>query len=131
MIECVAGEIRIINTDLGYITDRLAVKIGNTVLDKYPGGVRIEDCAKVILSDELTPDVIMDKIFISDCAIVICTKEQEEAVSMITEDVAMIKTSGQNGDEDSRDNPAGNLLKEMFANQNNDNQVINASEYVM
>ncbi|MBO4355539.1 MAG: hypothetical protein J5850_01645 [Clostridia bacterium] len=131
MIKCVAGEIRIINTDLGYITDRLAVKIGNTVLDKYPGGVRIEDCAKVTLSDELTPDVIMDKIYISDCAIVICTKEQEEAVSMITEDVAMIKTSGQNGDEDSRDNSAGNLLKEMFANQNDDNQVINASEYVM
>ena len=60
----------------------------------------------------------MEKLHISDCALVICSKEQEEAVNMIAEDVAMVKVSGQ-GEEETEDE------------KGMDTQLINAAEYKM
>lgn len=129
-IDSVVDELRIIDRDLGYITDRPIVKIGSTVLGKYSSGVRVEDCARVTLSEDLTPEDIMDKLHIEDCAVVVCTKEQEEAVNMIAEDVAMIKISGQNEEEDTQDGSIGGMLKDVLGKLK-DTQVVNTVEYKM
>ena len=128
-IESVADAVRIIDPEMGCIADRPTVKIGAAVLGKYPKGVRIEDCAKVTLSEELTPEDIMEKLRIDDCAIVICTKEQEEAVHIIAEDVAVIRISGQNDEED-RNDPAGRSLKGVLG-ERKATQIINSAEYKM
>ena len=126
-IESVYDELRIIDPDLGLIVDRPMVKVGASVLGKYPKGVRVEDCAKVILSEDLSAEDIMEKLHIVDCAMVICSKEQEEAVNMIAEDVAMIQVSGQDSDdEDGEDGMVGSYLGKL-----KDTQVINAAEYKM
>ena len=56
---------------------------------------------------------------------VICTKEQEEAVSIIAEDVAMIGAQGRNR------KVARMKIFGSFLNELKDNQVINAAEYKM
>ena len=101
------------------------------VLGKYPKGVRVEDCAKVTLSEDLSAEDIMEKLHIVDCAMVICTKEQEEAVNMIAEDVAMIQVSGQ--DSDDEDGEGGGALGMLgsFFGKLKDTQIINAAEYEM
>ncbi len=127
-IESIYGELKIIDPDMGYISDRPMVKVGSAALKKYPNGLQIEDCAKVTLSPDLSPDVIMEKLHISDCAMVACTKEQEEAVNMIAEDVAMIRASGQ-GQNDEEEGTMGSFfgkLKDL-----KDTQMINAAEYKM
>lgn len=45
-----------------------------------------------------TPLVVicMEKLHISDCAVIVCTNEQEDAVNMIVESVACIRTSNEN-----------------------------------
>ncbi len=130
-IESEYDKLRIIDPDVGYIVDRPMVKVGVAVLGKYPKGVRIEDCAKVALSENLSAEDIMEKLNIEDCALVICTKEQEEAVNMIAEDVAMIQVSGQDSDdEDGEDGMVGGMLGS-FLGKPKDTQVINASEYKM
>ena len=130
-IESVYDELRIIDPDLGLIVDRPMVKVGASVLGKYPKGVRVEDCAKVTLSEDLSVEDIMGKLHIVDCAMVICTKEQEEAVNMIAEDVAMIKVSGQDSDdEDGEDGMVGAMLGS-FLGKLKDTQIINAAEYKM
>ena len=128
-IESVYDELRIIDPDLGYIVDRPAVKVGAAVLKKYPSGVRVEDCARVTLSEDLSAEDIMEKLQIVDCAMVICTKEQEEAVNLIAEDVAMIQVAGQ-GQEDEEDGMVGDILGGFFGKLK-DTQVINAAEYKM
>ena len=128
-IESVYDELRIIDPDLGYIVDRPMVKVGTAVLKKHPNGVRIEDCAKVTLSEDLSVEDIMEKLHIMDCAMVICTKEQEEAVNVIAEDVAMIQVSGQD-QEDEEDGMVGGMLGS-FLGKMKDTQVINAAEYKM
>ncbi len=130
-IESVYDELRIIDPDLGLIVDRPMVKVGAAVLSQYPHGVRIEDCAKVTLSEDLSAADIMEKLRIADCAMVVCTKEQEEAVNMIAEDVAMIQVSGQDSDdEDGEGGMVGGMLGSFFGKLR-DTQIINAAEYKM
>lgn len=57
----------------------------------------------------------------TDCALVVCTKEQEEAVNLVAEDAAMIRTAGQDGEEAAGETPG----------DPNDNVSINAAEYKM
>ena len=130
-IESVYDELRIIDPDLGLIVDRPMVKIGVSVLGKYPKGVRVEDCAKVTLSEDLSAEDIMEKLHIVDCAMVICSQEQEEAVNMIAEDVAMIKVSEQGSeDEEGEDGMVAGMLGS-FLGKLKDTQIINAAEYKM
>ena len=128
-IESVYDELRIIDPDLGYLVDRPIAKVSAAVLGKYPKGVRIEDCAKVTISEDLSPDDIMEKLHIEDCALVVCTKAQEEAVNMIAEDVAMIKVSGQDQDPQ-EDEMLGGMFGSLLGKLK-DTQVINAAEYKM
>ena len=128
-VESVYNDLKIIDPDLGSITDRHIVKVGAAVLRKYPHGVRVEDCAKVVLSEDLSVEDIMEKLHIADCALVVCTKEQEEAVNMIAEDVAMIKTAGQDEEDEEDENQDGTFGS--FLRKLKDTQIINSAEYKM
>ena len=128
-IDSVYTRLKVIDPELGYITDHPMVKIGTAVLKKYPKGVQVEDCATVRLSKELSAEDIIEKLHISDCAVVVCTKEQEEAVGVIAEDVAMIGAPRQElegGDDEKEGGIFGSFLNEL-----KDTQVINAAEYKM
>ena len=131
-IESEYDELRIIDPDLGYFVDRPNIRIGAAVLGKYPNGVRVEDCAKVTISEELSMEDIMEKLHIEDCALVVCSKEQEEAVNMISEDVAMIKVSGHDQEDEEGEESLG-MLGSLFGKLKDmkDTQVINAAEYKM
>ena len=129
-IESIYDELKVIDPDQGLLSDRPILKVGPTILKRYPHGVRVEDCAKVTLSEDLTPEDIMAKLHISDCAMVICSKEQEEAVNMIAEDVAMIKVAGSDPDDETGDGMVGGILGDFFGKLK-DAQVINAAEYKM
>lgn len=126
--ESVYKALRIVDSKVGLLSDRAAVKIGAATLKKYPNGVRIEDCAKVVISGDLSAEDIMDKLHISDCALVVCTEEQEEAVNMICEDVARVSIAGR----DDRDEGGilGGILGGIFGGAS-DTQMINAAEFKM
>ena len=128
-VESVYGKLKIIDPEIGCIMDRIMVKIGAAVLKKYPKGVIITDCAKVKLSEDLSAEDIMEKVHISDCAKVICSKEQEEAVSVISEDVAMIQVSGQES-EDEENGMFGGMLGSLLGTLK-DTEMINAADYKM
>ena len=127
-IDSVYTRLKVIDPELGYITDRPMVKIDTAVLKKYPKGVQVEDCATVRLSKELSAEDIIEKLHISDCAVVVCTKEQEEAVGVIAEDVAMIGVPRQ--EQEGGVEEEGGIFGS-FLNELKDTQVINAAEYKM
>ena len=130
-IESVYDALKIIDPELGRITDRPMVKVNAAVLEKYPKGVRVEDCAKVTLSEDLSAEDIIEKLHIVDCAMVICSKEQEEAVGMIVEDVAMIQVSGQGSDDEGGEDGGTLGMLGSFLGKLKDTQIINAAEYEM
>ena len=95
------------------------------MLDTHPKGLQVEDCARVILSGELTEKEVLEKLRVTGCAMVICPKELKSAVSMIAEDVAMIRVSDpdRENDEDESQDP--------FSESDENTQVITAAEYRM
>lgn len=121
-IGCGYEEMRITVPGACYLWDRAEVLIGASVLDRYPAGIYVSDCARVVLSRDLSRDDILDRLHISDCALVVCAKEQEEPVRFIAEDVPMIRVQGEEqaevteGDTDADPKDA---------------VVINAAQYVM
>ena len=124
-IDSTCRELKLIDPDIGYITDRPTVRIGSAMLDTHPKGLQVEDCARVILSGELTEKEVLEKLRVTDCAMVICPKELKSAVSMIAEDVAMIRVSDpdRENDEDESQDP--------FSESDENTQVITAAEYRM
>lgn len=126
-LDSIYDELKIIDPDVGRLNNRPALKVGAATLKKFPKGVQIEDCAKVTLAKDLNPDDIMEKIRISDCALVSCSKEQEEAVHMIANGVAKILVAED--DEDDSDDFFGTVKG--FLGKLKDTQMINAAEYTM
>ena len=129
MIESVYDNMKIIDPELGYITDLPAAKIGPMIFKKYPKGVQVEDCGTVSLSKELNAEDIMEKLRIVDCGVVSCTEEQEEAVNMIADDVGIIKVSPQ--DQEDENNGTVDGMIGVFFGKMKDTQVINAADYKM
>ena len=106
------------------IEDHVRATIDKALLEKYPDGILVTDCAMVHLAKDLPTDLILERLSIADCAQVFCTPEQEAAVSAVSKDVAMI--GGK--DEESgfvTDMVIGTL------HLNPDCKVINAADYVM
>lgn len=120
-LESIYQELKITSPDICCLSERMEVKVGTAMLNQYPKGIQIEDCATVTLSEDLSPDDILKKLRISDCAVVRCSRAQEEAVHMISEDVAKIDASMGSDDQ------AG-PFDGLFGNSK-DTQVINAAEY--
>ena len=106
------------------IEDMVRTAVDTKLLEKYPDGVQVTDCAMVRIAKDVTPELILERLSISDCAKVFCTEEQEAAVSAVSKDVAMIGSMGDMG-EDIVDMVTGSL------HLNPNLKVINAADYVM
>lgn len=118
-IDSVYDELVIIDPDIEYVIGHSKAFVGTTMLNSKPKGVIVEDCAKIQLSEELSPEDILNKLKIRECALVACTKKQEEAVHMIATDVARIRaTDGEGGNE--KENEISS-----------DTQIINTVDYKM
>ena len=117
-------ELKVVKNWGKIIEDNVRVKVDAALLEKYPTGVLVTDCAMVKIAQDLTPELIMERLSLSDCAQVFCTEEQEAAVSAIAEDVAMIGGMG-----DAMDGIADMVTGSLGLNP--DLKVVNAAEYVM
>ena len=106
------------------IEDVVRAAVDTKLLEKYPDGVQVTDCAMVRIAKDVSPELILDRLSISDCAKVFCTEEQEAAVSAVSKDVAMIGSCDEE-EESILDMVTGSL------NLNPNLKVINAADYVM
>lgn len=116
-------ELKIVKNWGKIIEDQIRVKVDKALLDKYPTGILVTDCVMVRIAEDLTPEMILDRLSLADCVQVHCSEAQEAAVGAVAEDVASI-------------NPAGDALgmADMVTGSlglNPDLKVVNAAEYVM
>lgn len=100
------------------IEDKVRATVDKALLEKYEDGILVTDCATVHIAKDVSPELILERLTIADCAQVYCTEQQEAAVSAVSRDVASI-----GGDE-------GDTIAGML-HLNPDFKVINAAEYVM
>lgn len=115
--EEITGDVEILKERGKTLRDRPFVKVSRWMLEREPEGVAVVDCAIVKLDQDLDKDLIAERLSISDCAVVRCTPDQEDAVATVSEDVAQI--GGGDGDDG------------FFNPLNRDAKVINAADYVL
>lgn len=106
------------------ITDKVSVKITKWLLEKENDGIHVEDCAFVKIDADVPKDLILERLVINDCARVVCTEDQEDAVTAVCEDVGDI---GQAGGDDALG--IGNILDK--AKDALNTKVVNCASYVM
>ena len=117
-------ELQILKKTGKIIQDQVRAAVDKALLERYQDGVTVMDCAMVRIAPDVPAELILERLSISDCAKVVCTEEQEAAVGAVSQDVAMIGSMGDMG-EDMMDLVTGSL------HLNPNLKVINASDYVM
>lgn len=72
------------------VSDKPMVKVTKWMLDQEDDGITIFDCAMVKLDADVDNELILKKLTVSDCGVIRCTPEQEDAVAMVSTDVGHI-----------------------------------------
>lgn len=84
------------------ICDRPSAEISAAMLEDAEDGVSVMDCAHVSFSEDITPELLKEKLAgLMDCAHVKCTGEQRPVIEAIAQDVAHISCVGEEEDEES------------------------------
>ena len=118
-------ELKVVKAHGKVIQDQVKAAVDKALLERYSDGVMVTDCAMVKIAPDVPAELILERLFIADCAKVICTEEQEAAVGAVSQDVAMIGDKGDAMGGGVMDMVTGSL------GLNPNMKVINASEYVM
>lgn len=122
----IAGEVRLAKPNGSRISDKPLVKITRWMLEQQPKGLEVCDCAVVKIAEDIPKELIAKSLRIRDCADVTCTPEQEDAVTMICEDVGNI---GSKPSPEGVGGLLGGVLKGIQGVL--DTKVVNASDYVL
>lgn len=108
-----------------HMENMLKVKLDKLLFDNSPEGIEVCNVAKVAIAEDVTPEMILEKLQISNCAKVECSEAQESAVTAIAKNVAKIGKEAEGEDQMGMGGMLG-ALKEMA-----NTRMINAESYVM
>lgn len=124
----ISGEVKTAKPNGATLKDKTVVKVTKWMLDRQPLGIDVIDCDIVKIADDIPKELIVERLHIQDCDIVKCSEEQEDAVTMICDDVDQI---GGAGGEDEMG--VGDTVKAALGGIKGalDAKVINAAEYVL
>ena len=70
------------------IENKPSVKIDKALLENSPYKVLVRNTASVKIAEDVTSELILDRLVIQNCAKVFCSEEQESAIAIIAENVA-------------------------------------------
>lgn len=103
------------------IENKPSIRVDKTLLENSPNKVLVRNAATIKIVSDVTPELILDRLVIENCAKVSCSEEQESAIAAIAQNVAKIGESG-------RDEPSGRMegIKELYSTN-----MITADSYVM
>lgn len=125
----VSGDVKLLKKPKGrHLEDKMSLKISKWLLEQEPEGISVSDCMTVALDDDISNEMILEKLSFSDCMQIKCSPEQEAAVAAISEDVMNIgRSSGEDG------MGIGDVIKGALggAKELLNTKMVNTSDYVM
>lgn len=106
--------------DCRRFSDVVRVYLDRTIFDNSPNGIEVCNAADVVIAEDVTPEMILEKLSVANCARVKCCSEQESSVAAIAVNVASIGSLADNADG------VMGALKDLAHTK-----VINADSYIM
>ena len=103
------------------IENKPSARVDKTLLDSSPDKVLVRNAATIKIASDVTPELILDRLMIENCAKVSCNEEQESAIAAIAQNVAKI---GESSGEELPGMMDG--IKDLLSTK-----MVNADSYVM
>lgn len=103
------------------IRNRPKTRLDRKLFDNSPEGIRAENIGQLVIDEDVTPEVILEKLTLKNCGGVDCTKEQESAVTAVAVNVAGIGEDSCGGMGD-----IAGALKDLAHTK-----MVNADSYIM
>ncbi|MCM1050065.1 MAG: hypothetical protein NC433_16735 [Clostridiales bacterium] len=121
--------------DIEIVTNSLKIKnvprarIDAKLFENADDGIEVKNVASLKLKEDVTPEMILEKLKIKNCATVKCSEEQESAVASVAENVATIST----GEDDEGSDGIGGVIGGIFGKIKDLANVkfVNAENYIM
>lgn len=87
-------------------------------------GILIRNCASVQVKEDVSPEMISEKLELKNCAKIKCTSEQKAVLQMVSENYAVISDGTEKEkDEEKGENPLS-VVKKIF-----ESKLVNAENY--
>ena len=136
------GDVKILKKPKGrHITDKMSLRISKWLLEQEPEGISVSDCMKVTLDEDVPAEMILERLYFTDCLEIKCTPEQEPAVAAVSDDVMaigglkkMVSDAIASAEEVAgHDMGIGDMIKGALggAKELLNTKVVNTSDYVM
>ncbi|MBP3610835.1 MAG: hypothetical protein J6J42_10940 [Lachnospiraceae bacterium] len=77
------------------IENKPGIRVDKSLLDGSPAKLLVRNAATIKIASDVTPELILERLMIENCAKVFCREEQESAIAAITQNVAKIGESGE------------------------------------
>ena len=122
-VDAVYGSMRIMKGRV--IGDKAHMVVDQALLDASPDGVEVGDCAFLTIKKDVTPEAILDRLSVGNCAHVSCSPEQRSALELVCENVADISS----GEEEGAGGILGGILN--VAKLVTENKIVNAEKYIL
>lgn len=104
------------------IENKPSARIDTILLESSPNKVLVQNAAVIKIAEDVTPELILDRLMIENCAKVSCTEEQESAIAAIAQNVAKIGGTGDGNEGMGLMDGIKDLLS---------TKIVNADTYIM
>lgn len=107
------------------IEEKISVRVTKWLLEKEPEGLHLQECVTVTIDEDVPKDLILERLTICECVSVKCSKEQEDAVTAVSEEVMSIGGGDEKG--------PGGMFKDLFGGIGDllNTKMVNAADYVL
>ena len=94
------------------------------LLEACADGIEIGNCATLRVKEDAEPELILDRLYVRNCAHVFCSPEQKSSIQLVCGNVAKI-SEGEQEEEEDEGGMLGKLKKMMGS------RVVNADTYIL
>lgn len=108
-----------------YIENSAAMTVDKALLEASSDGLEIGNCAILKVKDDVEPELILDRLYIRNCAHIRCNPEQKSSLQLVCGNVAKI-SDGEKDGEDAEEGGILGMLKKAL-----DSKVVNADTYIL
>lgn len=112
-----------------YISNKPLIVVDEALLEASPDGVEIGNCAVLRVKKEVSPQLILERLLVGNCAQAFCSPEQRSALQMICGNVAKISDGEGKDSKEGDEEEDGGILGMLKKAANS--KVVNADTYIL
>ena len=111
------------------VENKASMTVDGSLLAGIPEGLSIRNVGKLKITEDVTPEAILDGLSVENCAAAYCAPNQKSALETVCRNVAQVKT----GEEDDNREEGESLFSKIKTGLGilKDTKVVNADKYVL